>query len=155
MQNRELFKESFYKEYPQYSGCRVVYLDCHNFNDPATDQDLVNHIGLHPKILQGIIQNEDYQPHLDCIADEAILALNTELESGFDLGTPLDKDGQPASQQLVDEKSHQLILLCGCRSGRHRSVTMSESLKYALENTEWPNVQLVHLEKCYCSTRGC
>ena len=132
----------------------MVYLDCHCFHDPASDKGLVSHVGLHPDITKNIVQNDIYKPYVDRLIDEALLALNTDMGSGFDLGEPFDKDGKPASPQLIDDKSDQIVILCVCKSGRHRSVALSESLMYALTNMDWQHLEIVHLERKYWTQRG-
>ena len=106
-------------------------------------------MGLNPQIMQAILENSNYDEALDKICDEAILALTTDIKSGFDLGYPFDQYGEQAPLDLVRERQDEVVLICVCRSGKHRSVSAAEMLNYALNGTEWPDSVVRHTERGY------
>ena len=128
-------------------------MDCHRFSD-ARD-DLKGHVGFNPEIVGEIIHNDKYEGIRNQLTDEATLALHTEQNYGNDLGTPYDERGMISNPDLIARNKDRLILLSICGAGRHRSVANTNTLRYCLEKTEWPNVQEIHLDQPWLQNRGC
>ena len=99
--------------------------------------------------------NKKHTASLNTLIDEVLLALSTDTCSGFDLGEPLDGDGNPASQKMLHDNSDNIIIVCICKSGRHRSVAIALCLEHALANMDWKYIEVIHLEKNFWPQRGC
>ena len=111
-------------------------LDARCFIDPKAD-DIINHIGVHPEIIQRIIGHRHFYNYF------------RDAKQEWNRAVAYHNDKQPGSPL-------HLVVAIYCRAGKHRSVAVAECLRHVATAVEGFSVdEVCHLSKPRWNRRLC
>lgn len=112
---------------PPWSKTALVAVDCRVFQDPG--KKIKNHLGFHPTIMEGLMRQRAW------IEQGSADVGDSRARQGYYLSFKewLERFVCAPLKAVLQEGKHRTIeVLCYCRSGRHRSVAVSQLLAHAI-----------------------